>query len=242
MKIELTPCFILHTRDYLESSLLLDIFSREHGRLSLIAKGGRRQKSRFAGLLQPYHQLHIACSGRSELKTLTDVEAISSPYELTEEKSIIGFYANELLTKLLHRHEAHPQLFDLYDHAIRALARSEEVNAVLRIFEKGLLKSLGYGLVLDHDVDNGQAIEAHQQYYYLLDKGPLKTRPHNGDYVGISGKSLLALARENFLDEHELDEAKRLMRLVLSSHLGDRVLSSKVLYQAYLDRAKMDRS
>ena len=216
----------------------MEIFSREHGRLSLIAKGGRRFKSRFSGLLEPYCPLRIAWSGRSDLKTLTDVEAMSTPYNLIEEKILLGFYANELLIKLLHRYEAHPQLFDLYDNAIRALAHSKESNTVLRIFEKGLLKSLGYGLVLDHDVENGQAIEACEQYYYSLDRGPLKSQPSGSDYVEISGHSLLALAQENFLDERTLEESKHLMRLILNHRLGGRVLESKALYRAYLDRVK----
>ena len=91
MNVELTTCFILHSRPYLESSLILDIFSREHGRLHLIAKGAKREKSRFTGLLQPYQRLLMAWRGKSELMTLTDVEVDIEAYELQGARLIVGF-------------------------------------------------------------------------------------------------------------------------------------------------------
>ena len=118
MNVELTPCFVLHSRSYLESSLILDIFSREYGRLHLIAKGAKREKSVFSGLLQPYQRLLMAWRGKSELMTLVDVEADIEPYELPDAKTIAGFYLNELLVRLLHQHESHPELFDFYNNAI----------------------------------------------------------------------------------------------------------------------------
>jgi len=173
MNVELTPCFVLHSRSYLESSLILDIFSREYGRLHLIAKGAKREKSAFSGLLQPYQRLLMAWRGKGELMTLVDVEADMEVYELSEGRMIAGFYLNELLVRLLHQHESHPELFDFYNKAILDLSAAKRVDAVLRIFEKGLLKSLGYGLVLNHDVDDGRAIEADKKYYYLIDSGPI---------------------------------------------------------------------
>jgi len=233
MKVELTPCFILHSRSYLESSLLLDIFSREHGRLHLIAKGAKREKSRHAGLLQPYQRLLMAWRGKSELMTLTDVEDDIEPHELRNERLIAGFYVNELLLRLLHQHESHSELFDLYDKAIFDLSELENVDTVLRVFEKGLLQSLGYGLVLDHEIHHGQAIDANKNYYYLIDAGPVKDIPPTGDYVEISGNSLLALASGCLENKQELEETKRLMRFVMLRHLGDKPLSSRVLYKAY---------
>ena len=234
MMVELTPCFILHSRPYLESSLILDIFSRDHGRLHLIAKGAKREKSGFAGLLQPYQRLLMAWHGKSELMTLTDVDTDNEPYVLPDVRLIAGFYVNELLTRLLHQHESHPELFNLYDKTISDLSGSENINAILRIFEKGLLQSLGYGLVLDHDVGDGQAIETHHKYYYLIDAGPIKDKPSIENHVEITGKSLMALDKECFENKSELEEAKRLMRFILKSHLGDKPLASRALYKAYM--------
>ncbi len=235
MKVELTPCFILHSRPYLESSLILDVFSREHGRLHLIAKGAKREKSRFSGLLQPYQRLLMAWRGKSELMTLTDVEADIEAYELQNARLIAGFYVNELLLRLLHQYESHSELFDLYGKAIFDLSGLENVDTILRIFEKGLLQSLGYGLVLDHEIHDGQAIAANKNYYYLIDAGPVKEAPATGDYVEISGNSLLALAKGILENRQELEETKRLMRFILQHHLGSKPLSSRVLYKAYVD-------
>ena len=235
MNVELTPCFILHSRPYLESSLILDIFSREHGRLNLIAKGAKREKSRHAGLLQPYQRLLMAWRGKSELMTLTDVESDIEAYELQNARLIAGFYVNELLLRLLHQHESHSELFDLYGKAIFDLKGLENVDSILRIFEKGLLRSLGYGLVLDHEIHDGHAIEADKNYYYLIDAGPVKKPPATEDYVKISGNSLLALARGCLEHKQELEETKRLMRFILQRHLGSKPLSSRALYKAYVD-------
>jgi len=233
MNVELTYCFILHSRSYLESSLILDIFSREYGRLHLIAKGAKREKSAFSGLLQPYQRLLMAWRGKGELMTLVDVEADMEVYELSEGRMIAGFYLNELLVRLLHQHESHPELFDFYNKAILDLSAAKRVDAVLRIFEKGLLKSLGYGLVLNHDVDDGRAIEADKKYYYLIDSGPMKNNPVVGNYIEITGNSLLALEKGSLENKSELEETKRLMRFILKSHLGTKPLASRALYKAY---------
>ena len=235
MNVELTPCFILHSRPYLESSLILDIFSREQGRLHLIAKGAKREKSRFAGLLQPFQRLLMAWRGKSELMTMTDVEADIEAYELQDARLIAAFYVNELLLRLLHQHESHPVLFDLYGKAILDLSELDNIDTILRVFEKGLLQSLGYGLVLDHEIHDGLAIEADENYYYLIDAGPVNKTPATGDYVEISGNSLLALAKGCLENKQELEETKHLMRFILQRHLGSKPLSSRALYKAYVD-------
>lgn len=239
MKVELTSCFILHSRPYLESSLIIDVFSREYGRFNLLAKGAKREKSPFSGLLQPYQRLLMTWRGKSELMTLTNVEAETETYELVNEKLIAGFYANEILLRLLHQHEAHPELFDLYDKAIRSLSDPKDINAILRIYEKGLLQSVGYGLILDHDIHDGQSIEEDKYYYYHIDAGPMKNLPPSENYVEISGSSLLALAREHFKDKRELNETKRLMRFTLRQHLGHKPLFSKALYKAYVENVNV---
>lgn len=242
MKVKLTTCFVIHTRAYLESSLLLDVFSRQYGRVDMVAKGIRRNKSRFAGLLQPYQRLQISWVGKRELMTLTDVEEDTPAYAILGNKKIFAFYINELLSKLLHRHEPHPQLFELYEKTITELAATGHGDVILRNFEKGLLQSLGYGLSLEYDIDDGQRIEADKQYYYLLNKGPSKHIPVTNDYVKISGNSLLALLKGNPATKIELTEIKYLMRSILHIHLDGKPLSSRALYKAYLNNASNNAS
>ena len=143
----LFPCYILHQRPYRETSLLLDAFSSEHGRVGLVARGVKRRGGRPA-LLQPARRLNIAWSMRSELGTLTAVEASTPPARLAGTRLVSCFYMNELLVRTLHGHEAHPELFHRYEQALKGLDGGEPEDRVLRIFEKHLLKSLGYGLIL----------------------------------------------------------------------------------------------
>ncbi len=237
MHVELTPCFILHSRSYLESSLILDIFSMKYGRLNIIAKGAKREKSHFSGLLQPYQRLLMAWRGKSELMTLIDVEVDIEPYDLSDAKVIAGFYVNELLVRLLHKHESHPELFDLYNKTMSCLSSEKNIDTVLRLFEKGLLKALGYGLVLDHDVSNNHTVKADEKYYYLIGSGPMKNTPPTGNYIEITGNSLLALEKVVLKNKSESEEAKKLMRFILQHHLGTKPLASRALYKAYLCKA-----
>ncbi|MCG8379372.1 MAG: DNA repair protein RecO, partial [Proteobacteria bacterium] len=144
MKIDHTPCYILHKRDYKESSLLLEIFSREYGRLSLIAKGAKRNSQRKGIDYSLYQKYKISWVAKSELGTLTDIEYANEPGYLTPAKLMSGFYLNEITMRLLHKHESHPELFDAYDKTIISLANDISEHIVLRYFEKSLLDSLGY--------------------------------------------------------------------------------------------------
>ncbi len=239
MKTEPCTAFILHRRNYRETSLLLDIFSREHGRVSLIAKGAKRKKSDQAELLQPYHRLRISWSGQGELMTLNSVEADRPPYRLLQDCLIAGFYLNELIVRLLHPHEAHMDLFDHYDAALNALSGSKPpMEAVIRIFEKNLLESLGYGLVLDHDVDTRERIEPGLFYDYQPDRGPSRITAETAIPIRVSGQTLLALDKEVFHSDEILRDAKKFMRSIIRSHLGNKRLLSRELYQSYINNSK----
>ena len=139
-----------------------------------------------------------------------------------------AFYVNELLLRLLARNDPHPELFDGYDESIHDLARSNTEDATLRIFEKRLLASIGYGVITDCDVDSGEAIQPDKEYAYIPELGP--TTATVGDGCRVSGKALLALAKECFDDEATLRESKQLMRSLLAPHLGSRPLETRVLY------------
>ena len=230
MKAELNPCYILHNRNYRETSLLLDVFSRQYGRVSLVAKGGRTQKNARRALLQPGRKINAAWSMRRELGTLTGAEPCQG-HTLQASGSLLSvFYINELLVRLLHRDEPHAELFDTYEMTLHKLNDGTHEQLALRIFEKRLLEALGYGLVLDADAE-GNAIRPEQDYNYLPEQGAVPADTFGADGLNISGRALLGLAHEALDDEVMLGEAKQLMRRALGRLLGDKPLRSRELYQ-----------
>lgn len=238
MKIEFTPCYILHSRDYRESSLILEIFSREFGRVSLVAKGAKRNKKRQAINYNLYQKYHISWVSKSELGTLVDIDLANLMKSLKPGQIMTGFYMNEIILRLLHKHESHTELFDSYDTTISKLLIDEPEQILLRYFEKTLLQSLGYGVVLDHDVQTGEAIIAEEDYFYVFDFGPSIETRNVRPGIKISGKTLLELNTETLLDPENINEAKMLFRSILNQYLGDKPLASRQLYQAYIQNKK----
>ena len=234
MRVELNPCYILHNRSYRETSLILDVFSRRHGRIGLVAKGARKQKNDKRALLQPGRKISIAWTMRRDLGTMTQVEPCQGNQPYGAGGTLTVFYINELLVKLLHRHEPHPELFDAYEEAIGRLIDTSTEQITLRVFEKRLLEALGYGLVLSSDTE-GNAIKAEQKYHYLLEQGPVLRDMPDGSGMRISGRTLTALAEEKLGDDHVLAEAKQLMRMALGNLLGDKPLISRELYNYSLN-------
>jgi DNA repair protein RecO (recombination protein O) len=228
------PAFVLHHRPYSESSLLLEVFTPDYGRVALIAKGARRPNSRQYGLLKPLQPLSVSWSGRGELALLTGAEANGAGVPLQGEALYCGLYLNELLMRLLHRHDPHAVLYDCYQTSLFTLNSDQAHELTLRIFEKRLLSEIGYGLVLDRDISDNSAIQAKAVYDYILDRGPTRVthpelnRPIQG--VRLRGTTLLALAEDKFTDRIVLRETKRLMRALLAKHLGDRPLHSRRLF------------
>jgi DNA repair protein RecO (recombination protein O) len=214
--------------------MLLDVFSLAAGRVSLVARGAKRAKSNQAPLLRPTRRLIMSWNMRSELGTLTAVEADGPPVALTGRALVSGFYLNELLIRMLHQHEPHPELFRKYGSALTQLEGGSTEERVLRIFEKHLLQSLGYGLVLDQVAGSGVPIVATARYHYRLDFGPQVEKPANARSVEVSGRTLQALNAEDMWDAEISREAKLLSRMVLAAHTGERPLASRELYKAYL--------
>lgn len=239
MKIELTPCYILHRRDYSESSLILEVFSREHGRLSLIAKGAKRNKKQQGANHNLYQKYNISWVAKTELGTLTDIEQDSLSNSLKPELMMTGFYMNEIMLRLLHKHESHPELFDAYDIAINQLLNDMSEQIVLRYYEKTLLQSLGYGVILDHEVQTGESLDTNKEYYYKLDFGPSLVSDNTESGINVSGKTLLELDAETLSDVKNINEAKLLLRAILNQHLGEKPLASRELYQAYIKNKKV---
>ena len=230
-RIDLEPAFVLHARSWRETSLLVEAFSRGHGRVGLIARGARRPKSGMRGLLQPFTPLLLSWRGKGELATLTGVEADAGIAPLAGSVAIVGFYLNELLLRFLHRHDPEPALFGHYRAALGAIACAEDPEPVLRVFEKRLLQVVGYALELEREAGTGLAIEPDARYRYAADTGPVPWSDAVGPGVCVSGSTLLALAREELDDGRALREAKRLMRSIIDEHCGGRVLASRSLWR-----------
>lgn len=244
LRFDSQPAYILHARPYQETSLLLELFTPDFGRLSAIAKGAKRPKARGRGVLQPFVPLIISCSGRSELLTLKDFDLASQHLVLKGPYLVSAFYLNELLMRLLHRSDAHPELFTIYAKTLQAFDQSylEKTAALsvefdpkihqektLRLFEKALLKEIGYELHLSSDADSHDPIYPEYDYLYVPDHGPTRTPAQTQSKSVFKGSSLLAIASENFEGTSVLQDAKRLMRLALSAHLGSKPLESRRL-------------
>ncbi|HKQ30085.1 MAG TPA: DNA repair protein RecO [Burkholderiales bacterium] len=233
MRIQGQPGFVLHARDYSETSLIIEAFTPRHGRFGLLAKGARRPSSPFRGLLEPFQPLLLSWSGRGELPILTAVESDGETTLSTGPVLYYGFYLNELLVRLLHRHDPHEALYGAYRDALAALPRTAVAESVLRQFEVTLLGEIGYGLVLDRDVSDRTPIDADAWYDYIPERGPTRlVNPDVGRAQGIvvRGASLTALARNELSEPETLREAKRLMRTMLARYLGDKPLHSRKLF------------
>lgn len=229
-RIALQPAYVLHRRPYRETSLLVEAFTAEHGRVGLIAKGVRRGKGRLQGVLQPFHPLLLSWSGRGELRSLTDAEGRGPVPVLSGRTIYSAFYLNELLLRLTEREDPHPALFAHYGETLAALCEDEEW--ALRLFERDLLSELGYGLALETDVD-GEPIAEDALYDYQAEIGAIRC----GDVPtvrAISGRALLVLGGHVPPDEQSRREVKKLLRRVLRLYLGTRPLESRVLYASAL--------
>ncbi len=234
MRVLLQPAFILHRRPYLNTSLLLEAFSREQGRLGLVARGASAPRSRLKGLLQPFTPLLLSWTGAGELATLTGAEEAGRPVPLPPNRVLAGLYVNELLVRLLPRQDAQPGLFAAYETVLAELATADGEEPPLRRFEKKLLEELGYGLTLDREAASGVPIVAEERYRYVLDRGPLAASQSRTG-VPISGRGLLALRDGILADPAVLKEVKRLTRAALAEQLRGRTLKTRELYRVKRD-------
>ena len=154
------PAFVLHTYPYRETSLVLEVFTRDFGRIALVARGARRPRSALRGVLLAFQPLLLNWGGKSELRTLHKAEWQGGLPQLKGTALLCGFYLNELMVKLLPREDPHERLYQSYCETLHALGAGRERATTLRRFEKQLLKELGYALTLDRDVESGEMVEA----------------------------------------------------------------------------------
>lgn len=226
LRVELEPAFILHPRPFRDTSLLLEVFCRDHGRVGLVARGARGPRSRLRGVLQPFRPLLLSWQLRGELGTLTAAEpAAPAAVALVGGDALLGlYYLNELLLRLTARLDPHAELYDVYAGALSAITRGAPLAPALRRFERRLLDALGYGPDLARDAA-GQPIEAAASYRYDPMLGLASCRP---DAAGaLLGASVLALGEDRLADARALADARRLLRAALDAHLDGRPLKSR---------------
>ncbi len=243
------PAYILHTHAYQNTSLIVDAFTANFGRVRFVAKGAKRLKSSFAGKVQVFTPLLLSWMGKGDLYTLTDAEFaadsqtsyVNTQLPLRGSVLFSAYYLNELLLRFVTLEDPHPELFYYYTNALESLSVRKNIETVLRIFEKQLLQETGYSLVLNHAIDTGKPIEALKTYHYILTEGPesqladseLSSKRHL-DYAGIyiDGKTLLELESGSFSSQQTLKQAKQLMRAIIALHLGDKPLKTRALFQS----------
>lgn len=224
--------YVLHRRRYRESSLIVELLTFERGRVSAVARGALRKKSRLGASLQPLVPVRVAFSGRSELLTLKTAEAGAAAPLLDGPSSYSLFYINELILRLTAPHDTNVALFEVYRSAAESLARSDALEPLLRRFEKRLLDAVGLGLTLETEADSETPVEKDLEYRYVPEQGPMRT---TGERTAprVHGATLRALAQDVELSGRGLREAKQLMRYVFNHHLEGRELSSRKLFEAH---------
>jgi len=223
--------YLLHRTPYSNSSLLLECFTREHGRFPAIAKGVKSSKKSGPALLQPFNSLLIDFTGKGEVKTISGFEQDAEAIILKGTTLYCGFYLNEVLMRILARNDPHAELFHYYENTLNELSSATDVEPILRSFEVLLLNELGYGLLLDQEAETGKEIKHDSFYAFEIEHGPREiTRP---DRHAINGSTLHALAGNIPYHDREKSQARMLMRRLLTHYLGDRPLKSRELFKSF---------
>jgi DNA repair protein RecO (recombination protein O) len=200
------------------------VFTADHGRLSLFARGASGAKSSLKGILRPFQRLLLSWSGKTEACALVAAEIDGAPTNLGKDRLMSGFYLNELLLKLMERWDPHPDIFFSYATCIEALCAGDGEEAALRRFEKRLLNDLGYGLRLT-TTEEGLPVEPESYYRVVAERGP---QPCVAEAPGaVYGRSLTDLEAEHFADARSLRDAKRVLRAAIDSCLDGRSLKSR---------------
>lgn len=235
-RIQLAPAYILHHRPYRDTSRILEVMSRDHGRLSLFARGVRGPKAKLASILQPFQLVLLSWSGRGEAAQLTGAESSGPAAPVPAAALMASFYLNELLMKLITRHDPLPPVFDDYHATLGELKAGRPLEPALRIFEKRLLEALGYGLDLSSEAHSGRPIEPAEYYHF---------RPAQGLYPTVAeaagalcGRSLISLERESLQTERELEDSRRLLAAALAQCLEGRELNTRQVARAVARREK----
>jgi DNA repair protein RecO (recombination protein O) len=228
-RIALTPGYLLHHHPWRDTSRILEVLTREHGRVTLFARGVRGPGAKLAPVLQPFQPLLLSFSGRGEAAQLTGAERAAAAVPLPQQCLLAGFYLNELLLKLTTRHDPLPELFDHYHGTLEQLRAGVPLAPCLRVFEKRLLEVLGYGLDLATEARSGLPLEPDAYYDFRPGVG-LVSAP--GSARALCGHSLLSLARESLQGARELEDARRVLQAALGACLEGRPLATRLVAKA----------
>lgn len=232
-QVQQEPAFVLHRIPYRDTSQIVELFTRGHGRVSVVARGARRPRSPWRGLLQPFNELLVSWTGRSELRSLVAAEPAGQRMSLAGERLFSGFYMNELILRLLQRHDPHDPLYHAYRQALAALVLDVSEAWTLRQFERALLDEVGYGMNLVCDARSGELLDPALTYRYVLQEGPVRLEQAGEGGLVVRGSSLLALAGGGACPDAEaLRELRLLMRSVIDELLGERPLKTRLVLGA----------
>jgi DNA repair protein RecO (recombination protein O) len=232
-RVSLAPAYVLHQYAYRDTSRIVEVFTSDHGRLTLFARGANGPKSALKGVLRPFQRVLVSWSGRSEACQLVGAEIDGPMTQLKPERLMSGFYLNELLLRLTERCDPHPEIFFCYATCIQALCDGAVEEPTLRRFEKRFLNELGYGLELAR-TQEGLPVQIDRYYRYAPEKGP---QPCVADAPGaVYGQSLADLESESFHDLRSLRDAKRVLRAAIDACLDGRTLKSREVLNALRHR------
>ncbi len=251
-RVQLQPAYVLHSRPFQNTSLLVDFFCMDYGRVRAIARGVRANKSRLRPFLQLFHPLLVSFSGRGEVKTVSDIESGLAAIHLQGQRLFSGLYVNELLTRMLMLHVEHKALYMNYQDTLAALQGESDMEVVLRRFELNLLADLGYAINLQEDCRTHSEIINNQIYRFTPDIGfeltdeELHADSNSAELAEVHanitartpaanprlfrGEQLIALREFDLRNREHAQAAKRLLRLALNAHLGDKPLHSRSLF------------
>ena len=220
-------CFLLHQRSYGETSIIADVFTQKSGKISLIAKGAKKPKSKFFGYLVPFQKLKITYSGRSELKTLTSIDRdLASNSNTFSKVSYSLLYINELLMKLLPKDAKHEELFVLYDEFLKKINKNNNLEISLRHFELDLLDMLGYGFDYDSEIDSNEPIEAELSYVFVSERGFRKSNSSS-----FKGKDILNIKKRK-LEDVPLKYLKEITTKAIGICLEGKDLTSRKIFKS----------
>ena len=226
-KVTEQPAFVLHSYPHRETSLIIDVLTRDHGRLALVAKGAKRPHSALRGVLQTFQPLALSWSGKSEVRTLTGAEWVGGMLPLAGDALLCGFYVNELLVKFCGREDPHPQLFQHYVVTLARLAHDEPAVQVLRSFERVLLRETGYAVALNRTVSR-KSVVAEGRYVFDPERG---VREASGDLPAqwpvVAGQTLLDMEADDYHRAQTVAQSKTLMRFLLNTYLGGTPLATR---------------
>ena len=234
-RVELTPGYILHHRPWRDTSRILEVLTREHGRLTLFARAVRGPAARLAPVLQPFWPLLLSWSGRGEAPQLTHAERADNSGALPATSVMAAFYLNELLLKLTTRHDPLPALFDHYHAALGQLRAGAALEPALRVFEKRLLELVGFGLELETEALSGVPLAAERYYRFRPSQGLVLAQVD--DAGALAGASLIGLREERFSGARALEDARRLLHAALAACLEGRPLATRAVARSMVRKA-----